>query len=115
VFTSKIVKGKSFQFQGTVERGEGKSRADEAYYVLQGTLVENTTDAAKKISSRSVDVLLRSFPQDLAPPPPTERKIGLRVRSAFCEGALRSSIDLHRLQVSQMACSVDFSTQPSNS
>jgi hypothetical protein len=74
VFTSKIVKGKSFQFQGTVERGEGKSRADEAYYVLKGTLVENTTDAAKKISSRSVDVLLRSFPQDLAPPPPTERK-----------------------------------------
>ena len=61
-------------FMGTVERGEGKSRADEAYYVLQGTLVENTTDAAKKISSRSVDVLLRSFPQDLAPPPPTERK-----------------------------------------
>lgn len=67
-FTTETVGGVSFEFRGTVERGEGKTRADEAYYVLTGTLVENETDAAKKTSSRSSDVALKSFPQDLAPP-----------------------------------------------
>ncbi len=67
-FTTETVHGVSFEFRGTVERGEGKSRGDEAYYVLKGTLVENTTDEAKKTSSRSREVVLRSFPQDLVPP-----------------------------------------------
>lgn len=67
-FTTETVHDVSFEFRGTVERGEGKSRADEAYYVLTGTLVENDTDAAKKTSSRSSDVALKSFPLDLAPP-----------------------------------------------
>jgi hypothetical protein len=66
-FFTETVHGVSFEFRGTVERGEGKSRGDEAYYVLQGILVENNTDAAKKTSSRSIEVGLRSFPQDLAP------------------------------------------------
>jgi len=66
-FTTETVQGVSFEFRGTVERGEGKSRRDEAYYVLEGTLVENTTDEAKKTSSRSREVVLKSFPQDLAP------------------------------------------------
>jgi len=72
-FATETVHGVSFEFRGTVERGEGKSRSDEAYYVLKGTLVENTTDEAKKTSSRSQEVALKSFPQDLAPPRP-ERK-----------------------------------------
>ncbi len=67
-FLTKTVQGVSFEFRGTVERGEGKNRGDEAYYVLQGTLVENVTDAAKKTSSRSIKVALKSFPQDLTPP-----------------------------------------------
>ena len=67
-FTTKNVDGMSFEFRGTIERGEGKSRNDEAYYVLKGTVVEHTTKEAKKTSSRSVDVALKSFPQDLAPP-----------------------------------------------
>jgi hypothetical protein len=67
-FATETVHGVSFEFRGTVERGEGKSRGDEAYYVLTGTLVENDTDAAKKTSSRSSDVALKSFPQDLTPP-----------------------------------------------
>jgi hypothetical protein len=67
-FTTKTVDGISFEFRGTIERGDGKSRSDEAYYVLKGTVVEHTTDEAKKTSSRSVDVALKSFPQDLAPP-----------------------------------------------
>ena len=67
-FTTETVHGVSFEFRGTVERGEGKSRSDEAYYVLKGTLIENTTDEAKKASSRSREVALKSFPQDASPP-----------------------------------------------
>ena len=67
-FMTKTVHGVSFEFRGTVDRGEGKSRGDEAYYVLKGTLVENVTDQAKKTSSRSNEVALKSFPQDLTPP-----------------------------------------------
>lgn len=68
-FTTDTVHGVSFEFHGTVERGEGKNRADEAYYVLKGTLIENTSDESKKTSSRSREVALKSFPQDLSPPP----------------------------------------------
>jgi hypothetical protein len=67
-FTTETVQGVSFEFRGTVERGEGKSRGEEAYYTLKGTLIENTTDEAKKTSSHSRQVALRSFPQDVAPP-----------------------------------------------
>jgi hypothetical protein len=68
-FATDTVHGVSFEFNGTVERGEGKNRSDEAYYVLQGTLIENTNDESKKTSSRSREVALKSFPQDLSPPP----------------------------------------------
>jgi hypothetical protein len=67
-FTTDTVHGASFEFRGAIDRGEGKSRGDEAYYVLKGTLVENTTDEAKKTSSRSREVALKSFPQDMTPP-----------------------------------------------
>jgi hypothetical protein len=67
-FTTETVRGKSFEFHGTIERGEGKNHNEEAYYVLTGTLTEDTTDAAKKTSSQSHEVGLKSFPQDMAPP-----------------------------------------------
>ena len=73
VFTTETVHGVSFEFRGTIERGEGKSPGDEAYYVLKGTLVENTTDQAKKTSSHSQEVALKSFPQDMAPPHPEKK------------------------------------------
>jgi hypothetical protein len=68
-FTTKPVQGVTFEFRGMIERGEGKSRNDDGYYVLRGTLVEKTIDEAKKTSSRSQEVALKSFPQDLAPAP----------------------------------------------
>ena len=67
-FTTETVHGVWFEFHGTVERGEGKSRGDEAYYALKGTLIENTTDETKKTSSHSLEVALKSFPQDMAAP-----------------------------------------------
>lgn len=66
-FTTQTVHGIWFEFRGTVERGEGKKAGDEAYYLLKGTLTENTTDDAKKTTSRSRDVALKSFPQDMGP------------------------------------------------
>jgi hypothetical protein len=68
-FATEIVKGISFDFHGTIERGDGKNRPDEAYYVLRGSLVENTIDETKKTSFRSLQVVLKSFPQDVAPSP----------------------------------------------
>ncbi|HEX9110464.1 MAG TPA: hypothetical protein VF845_03225 [Terriglobales bacterium] len=66
-FTTEAVHGVWFEFRGSVERGEGKKSGDEAYYVLKGTLAENSTDAAKKTSSRAREVTLKSFPQDVNP------------------------------------------------
>jgi hypothetical protein len=64
-FTTETVHAVSFEFKGTVERGEGKSPGDEAYYVLKGTLTENSSDASKKTSSRSRQVRFKMFPQDM--------------------------------------------------
>ena len=64
-FTTETVHGIWFEFRGTIERGEGKKPGEEAYYVLKGTLTENSTDENKKTSSRSREVTLKSFPQDV--------------------------------------------------
>jgi hypothetical protein len=64
-FTTETVHAISFEFKGTVERGEGKNPGDEAYYALKGTLTENSGDASKKISSRSREVIFKMFPQDM--------------------------------------------------
>jgi hypothetical protein len=68
-FTTDTVHGVSFEFQGTIERGEGRNRGDEAYYVLKGALIETRGDDAKKTSSQRRQVELKSFPQDLSPLP----------------------------------------------
>ncbi|HET7893217.1 MAG TPA: hypothetical protein VFL34_16935 [Candidatus Sulfotelmatobacter sp.] len=68
-FTTEIVHGTAFDFKGTVERGEGKNPGDEAYFVLKGTLTENTTDVNKKVTSRSKQAVFKMFPQDASPSP----------------------------------------------
>jgi len=72
-FATETVHGIWFEFRGTVGRGEGKKAGDEAYYLLKGTLTEYSIDDAKKTSSRSQEVALKSFPQDVNPTP-AERK-----------------------------------------
>lgn len=67
-FITETVHGVSFEFHGTVERGDGRAPGAEAYYLLKGTLTENTIDDAKKTSSHAREVALKSFPQDMAPP-----------------------------------------------
>jgi hypothetical protein len=68
-FTTEIVHGVSFDFKGTIERGEGKNPGDEGYYVLRGTLTENASDANKKVTSHSREVLFKMFPQEASPAP----------------------------------------------
>jgi hypothetical protein len=63
-FTTKVVHGVSFDFKGSVERGDGKDPEDEGYFVLKGALTENVTDANKKVTSRAQDVVFRKFPKD---------------------------------------------------
>ncbi len=63
-FTTDTVHGVWYDFKGTVERGEGKTPADEAFYVLKGTLAEYRTDADKKVSSTSHEVVFKSFPRE---------------------------------------------------
>jgi len=67
-FTRATVHSVWYEFKGSVERGQGKSRSDEDYYVLRGTLTENTVDANKRTSTRSRQVAFKSFPQDTEPP-----------------------------------------------
>jgi hypothetical protein len=67
VFTTDTVHAVWYEFRGMVDRGSGKNPGDEAYYVLKGTLIENTTDEAQKTSARSIEVALKSFPQDMSP------------------------------------------------
>jgi hypothetical protein len=62
-FITETVHAVWFEFKGTVERGEGKNPRDEAYYVLKGTLIENSSDGAKKVSSHAHEVVLKMFPK----------------------------------------------------
>jgi hypothetical protein len=63
-FTTATVHGVWYEFKGTVERGQGKTPADEAYYLLKGTLTEYRTDANQKISSKLQEVTFKSFPHE---------------------------------------------------
>ena len=69
-FTTEIVHGVSFEFSGSIERGEGKNPGDEAYFVLKGTLTEKTTDVNKKVTARQRDVLFKMFPEEAGSPAP---------------------------------------------
>ncbi len=69
MFTTETVHAVWFEFNGTVERGEGKNPGDEAYYILKGTLTDNTSDAQKKITAHSHDVIFRMFPAEASPVP----------------------------------------------
>ena len=68
-FTTEIVHGVSFEFTGSVERGEGKNPGDEAYFVLKGTLTEKSTDVNKKVTAKSRDVVFKMFPQEASSSP----------------------------------------------
>jgi len=63
-FVTKPVHGTWFEFDGHVERGSAKTQKEEGYWLLTGTLKEYTSDVERKVSARSRQVNLKSFPQD---------------------------------------------------
>jgi len=63
-FTTDTVHGVWFEFHGRVERGAGKTPADEAYYVLKGTLTQYHTDSNKKVNAQERAVEWKRFPAD---------------------------------------------------
>jgi len=63
-FTTKPSNDLWFEFTGMAQRGEGQTPGAEAYYVLKGTLTENTTGPDKKVTSRLQDVTFKMFPQE---------------------------------------------------
>ena len=65
-FTTKPIHGVWFEFKGRFDRGPAKTKAQDGYYVLRGTLTEYVTDLDKKTTSRSrqVEFKLLGQPQD---------------------------------------------------
>jgi hypothetical protein len=55
-FATKPVHGVWFEFKGRFDRGPAKTKAEDAYYVLRGTLTEFRSDAASNTTSRSREV-----------------------------------------------------------
>jgi hypothetical protein len=68
-FTTETVHGTWFEFKGKMDRGSAKTRAQEGYYVLKGTLTENSTEAVKKVPARAREVELKLFPEDAGQEP----------------------------------------------
>lgn len=68
-FTTKPLHTVWYEFKGKFERGPGKTKFDDGYYLLRGTLKEFTLDENKKPVPHSREVELKSLgqPDDSAP------------------------------------------------
>lgn len=64
-FTTKTVHGTWFEFKGTVQRGPGKTPADEAFRIIKGKLTRHKIDAKGKESAESREIEMKSFPADM--------------------------------------------------
>jgi hypothetical protein len=66
-FTTRPLHSVWYEFKGNFSRGPGKTKGDDSYYILRGTLKELTSNNADKtVSSRSreVEFKLLAQPQD---------------------------------------------------
>jgi len=61
-FTTKTIHGTSYEFTGTVRRGDANSKDKEGYVVIEGTLVENSVDKSGKPRSQRRELTMKSFP-----------------------------------------------------
>ncbi len=66
-FTTKTIHGVRYEFAGTVSRGPAKTRAQDGYFILRGTLTQYTTDADHKETARQRDVEFKLLPIDETP------------------------------------------------
>ncbi len=72
-FKTKVVHGVWFEFQGRIERGPGKTRSQEGYYVVRGNLLRYSEDAAKKATAQTREVSFKSFPEEVEGEPPARK------------------------------------------
>jgi hypothetical protein len=61
-FTTKTIHGISYEFTGTVRRGDAKSKDKEGYVVITGSLTENSVDKNGKPRSQTRELTMKSFP-----------------------------------------------------
>jgi hypothetical protein len=75
-FTTRQLHGMWYEFSGKFERGTGKTKADDAYYVLRGALKELSTNPDKTVSTRSREVVFKLLaqPDDSSETPPSKPK-----------------------------------------
>jgi len=64
-FTTKKVHGTWFQFKGRVERGRGKTKDEEGYFVIRGTLTSVREDVNGHPTPLSSEVEFKSFPSGM--------------------------------------------------
>lgn len=69
-FRTKPAGGVWFEFSGVVERGAGKTPSEEGYWNIRGTLTERRTASDGKVTQKTSDLTLRSFPQEAEPASP---------------------------------------------
>ena len=62
-FTTRQLHGMWYEFSGKFARGTGKTKADDGYYVLRGTLKELSTNPDKTVSARSREVVFKLLAQ----------------------------------------------------
>lgn len=62
-FNTKPLHGVTFEFKGQFERGPAKSKVQDGYYVLRGTLTELITGGDNKTTSRSREVTFKLLGQ----------------------------------------------------
>lgn len=72
-FITRPLHGVVFEFKGTVTRGKGKTPAEEAYYVLKGTLTQYLSDESDNRTAKSREVEFKSFPEDVGSAAPHKR------------------------------------------
>jgi hypothetical protein len=75
-FTTRQLHGMWYEFSGKFAHGTGKTKADDGYYVLRGTLKELSTNPDKTVSTRSREVLFKLLaqPDDSDQAPSTKPK-----------------------------------------
>jgi hypothetical protein len=64
-FTTRPLHSLWYEFKGRFDRGPGKTRADDGYYVLRGALTELTTNADKSVTSHARDVVFKLLAQPI--------------------------------------------------
>lgn len=62
-FTTRPLHGMWYEFQGKFERGPGKAKTDDGYYVLRGTLKELSGSGNKSVNQRSREVEFKLLAQ----------------------------------------------------